>query len=194
MKQVANTKNVSVLSYSVPHSIKPLTLFCKYRLVLLLAGIAMLFGSCQKEALQTSSQNQDLLSTSQKQDLQKKTVPFKGKFTTIGESISPIHLQFTGTGEASHIGKFTLVDQVYLDNSIPNTAIITAANGDQIFTTFNVTAIEGGPNGTLLVTNYNIITGGTGRFAGATGNFISHSIISTNTTTGTDSFEGSITY
>ncbi len=117
---------------------------------------------------------------------------------TTGESISPIHLQFSGTGEASHFGKFTIVDQVYLDNSIPNTAIITAANDDQIFTNFSATAIDGAPNGTLLVTNYNIITGGTGRFAGATGNFISHSIISTNSTTGittgSDSFDGTIIY
>ncbi|MEO5997501.1 MAG: hypothetical protein ABIN89_12250 [Chitinophagaceae bacterium] len=170
----------------------------KYHFMLLIAGFTMLMSSCQKEELLNSPQKQDLLTSSQTQDLQKKAVPFKGKFTLIGESISPIHLQFNGTGEGSHIGKFTLVDQVYLDRSIPNTAIITAANGDQILTTFSATAVEAGPNGTRLVTNYNIITGGTGRFAGATGNFISHAILSTNTTTGittgSDSFDGTISY
>ncbi len=172
MKQVLNAKNVLVLSSSVLHSINPLTLFGKYRLVLLLAGIAMLFGSCQKEALQTSSQNQDFLNISQKQNQQEKSVPFKGKMTLIvkGNTVS-------GTGTATHIGRFTIVEpnnhiKRNADGSltITGTAIITAANGDEIHATHSG-SVHFLSNGMVQVNAEFTIMGGTGRFAGATGSF-----------------------
>ena len=146
--------------------------FSMYCLVLLLAGFAMLITSCQKEELQSSSQNQDFLNISQKQNQQEKSVPFKGKMTLIvkGNTVS-------GTGTATHIGKFTIVEpnnriQRNADGSltITGTAIITAANGDEIFTT-HIGQVKFLGNGMAQVTAEFTITGGTGRFAGATGSF-----------------------
>ncbi len=102
----------------------------------------------------------------------KKTVPLKGKMTLIvkGNTVS-------GTGTATHIGSFTLVEPNNLiernaDGSltITGTAIITAANGDEIHATHSGT-VHFLSNGMAQVTAEFTIMGGTGRFAEATGTF-----------------------
>lgn len=146
--------------------------FSRYRFVLLLGVIAMLAG-CQKP-----------------NDHIKKTVPFKGKFTvSIGKD--GIH----GTGEGSPIGRFTLFAQDNEENfpQITGTVTITAANGDQIFATHTGLAEEIG-NGMVKVDFDNTITGGTGRFAGATGSFEMHAIVNEVLGTGSATFDGTITY
>ena len=190
MKHVLTTIDSFVRSFS---SISPRRLFAKYRLVLMLAVIAMIISSCQKENLLSSSQKPDLLSSSQKQDIVKKAVPFKAIFETFAENNSPI---ITGTGTGTHIGKSTFVATVNGDNFplLTGTQTLTAANGDQLFSTISGSVVGPDENGTLLITNNNIITGGTGRFAGATGSFIAHGIANINVPTGTVTFEGTISY
>ncbi len=179
MKQVSNTKNSLVPNSSLPHSINPRRLFPKYYLVLLLAGIALLFSSCHKE-----------------DHLCKKTVPFKGTFTTKDSVTSPTQDEITGIGELTHFGKSTFVAEV--DGSdfplVSGTQIITDANGDEISSTFTGSVIGPDANGILLITNHNTITGGTGRFAGATGNFTQKAIASIYTPIGSATFDGTSNY
>ncbi len=174
-------------------SFESLILNSKYRFVLLLAGISLLISSCQKEELitssqkeelQTSSQKQDLMNSVQNRDLRKIAVPFKGKFT----------LSFTETGvllngEGSHIGRFTL----FAPNG-GNTSTITAANGDQIFTTYTFSAHDDLGGGMVQASLDNTITGGTGRFARATGSFVIDALINETLGKGTGTFEGTISY
>ena len=181
MKQVLTTFHSFVRSFS---SISPRRLFSKYRLVLILAVIAMLVSSCQKE---------DLFNLFHEHH--KKTVPFKAKFETVEEPFSETEDQITGTGSGTPIGKSTFVAFSNFVNFplLKGTSTLTAANGDQIFSTFSGSAV-GPDNDTIRVTNNNIITGGTGSFAGATGSFIAHGIANINVPTGTVTFEGTISY
>jgi hypothetical protein len=120
---------------------------------------------------------------------QNKCVSFKGKFTT-----SSTETGVVGTGTASHIGRFTLVaeDQVNFP-TITGNVIITAANGDEIFATHTGTINPQG-NDMLMVHLDNIITGGTGRFTGATGSFNTDSFVNGSTGTGNGILDGTICY
>jgi hypothetical protein len=155
MKQVLN-----VISSPLRQSINRQKVFFKYLLILLLGGIAITASSFQKGNRIAGSQMEKLLNPS---------VPFTGKYTFDIQTNS-------GTGTGSHIGNFSIVEP---NNSvIPNadgslvvtgTAIITAANGDEIFATHSgLVTFE---NGMAKVDADFIITGGTGRFTGATGSF-----------------------
>ncbi|MEJ7675828.1 MAG: hypothetical protein WKF59_24760 [Chitinophagaceae bacterium] len=122
-----------------------------------------------------------MLSSFQKQNKTKKTVPFKANFTATPVVIqapapgTPLIILSTGTGEASHMGKTTFEARITIDvfspqpNLSPATFTLTAANGDQIF--MNSIGIVSPPdaNGVTMVTLTNTITGGTGRFADASG-------------------------
>ena len=81
-----------------------------------------------------------------------------------------------GGGTATHIGKYTIVNSHCLDPSTGaltgGTFVKTAANGDQIFGTYTgiATVIQPpSPIGIFSVSGTITFTGGTGRFAGATG-------------------------
>lgn len=176
------------------------TKFSNYYLFCLVACFALFITGCQKEGLQSSSQKQDLGSSLQKQGQHKKAVPFKAVFQTIAVN-SPDFLiaDVTGTGEGSHIGKSTFVGQAVFvgpDNNFTGHGTITAANGDKIF----ATGIEGpGPiiddaTGNFLLIYHSIITGGTGRFADATGTYTTTAHASIYNDKGTDFIEGTISY
>jgi hypothetical protein len=75
-------------------------------------------------------------------------------------------------GEATHLGHFTVSGEYFvnvLDASATGTFTITAANGDQIFITSVGHSLQ---PPTLKETVEDVtVTGGTGRFAGATGSW-----------------------
>jgi hypothetical protein len=103
-------------------------------------------------------------------------LPFKGAFTgTETEDGAPHHL--VGTGEATHLGRFTLTAEYIVNQSAltaSGTAVWTAANGDQIFTRASSDGLLEFP--TIRITETQIITGGTGRFAAASGSiFLAYS-------------------
>lgn len=184
MKQVLNTKNLLVLSSSLLHSISPRRIFSKYRTVLLLAGIALFISSCHKE-----------------DHLCKKTVPFKANFKVIAiitQDGDPQIVDVTGMGKGTPIGISTFVGRAEYAGpkfNFTGYGTITDANGDQIF----ATGIEGpGPvvdttTGNIVLTYHSIITGGTGRFANATGSYTTIAHASLYTNAGNDSLDGTIT-
>jgi hypothetical protein len=102
-------------------------------------------------------------------------VPYKGKevgFVTKGAFQFPFAQQSTvAEGEATHLGHYTLAGDFVVDvrfGTATGVATLTAANGDMLFLTMQGHAIP--TDLTKTVANYTI-TGGTGRFEGATGSF-----------------------
>ena len=128
-----------------------------------------------------------------------KGVPFIGRLEGF-ETITPIDPQFLsalmkGTGDATQLGRFTLV-RPEIVNLLTSTSIgsfaFTAANGDTLTADFTGQGSLSATPGVLSVVETAFISGGTGRFAGATGHFTATLSFdfATNLTAG--SFEGTI--
>jgi hypothetical protein len=103
-------------------------------------------------------------------------VPFKGSLQAL--EIGGPDVTASGSGNATHLGRFTYSYTVTISptGSMGEAVGIlfyhfVAANGDSLFSTGEGT---GGPTevpNTFRIVETHTITGGTGRFAGATGNF-----------------------
>lgn len=182
MKQVSNTETLLVLSLSLLHSINPLTLSGKYRFVLLITCAMLIISSCKKE-----------------DHVCKKTVPFEAVIqiqSVVTQQGPPTLIEATGTGDGTPIGKLSFVGHAKVDanNNFTDDGTITGVNGDQIFET----ATGPGPvvdpaTGNFFIISHNIITGGTGRFAGATGSYTTIAHGSFFSPAGVDSLKGTIT-
>ena len=98
-----------------------------------------------------------------------------------------------GTGHASHLGRFTF-SFPHLVNTSTRTATgtytLTAANGDTLTADVTGTAVPTATPGVLYIVETATITGGTGRFAGATGSFTIERDYDMVAGTTTGSFEG----
>jgi len=126
-------------------------------------------------------------------------VPFKGSL----QLIEIVHVQGntlisegSGTGTATHLGRFTVTRHavVDLDTFVPvGSAHFIAANGDGVITELvgEPPGDTGDPNVLLIKETYTI-TGGTGRFAGATGSFEVQRLFYLNTGFTSGSFDGTI--
>ena len=105
-------------------------------------------------------------------------VPFRGSFTATDQGVVvPPHLlvQGTGGGNATHLGRFTMTYSAVADLATPTatgTYRFTAANGDQLFTTFVGNAADTLEPGVISFTETLTIVGGNGRFIRAAGTFI----------------------
>jgi hypothetical protein len=125
-------------------------------------------------------------------------VPFKGSLsgtvtvTPINPPIASVLIE--ATGNATHLGHFTLVVPHTVNQATrvgAGTYVFTAANGDTLTADFTGQATLLAP-GVLSTSETATITGGTGRFAGASGRFTAERtfFVATGMTTG--SFEGTI--
>ena len=126
-------------------------------------------------------------------------VPFKGSLEGV-VAITPlappfVQVDIDGLGKATHLGKFT-VDIPHVVNRANGTAIgsyeFTAANGDMLFADFTGQATPTATPGVLYIEETATITGGTGRFAHATGGFTVERWFDTIAGTTAGSFEGTI--
>ena len=126
-------------------------------------------------------------------------VPFKGSLEgdVAVTPLTPPYLRVDvdATGNATHLGQFTLAIP-HIVNAANGTAIgsyeFTAANGDTVFAEFTGIATPTSVPGVLYIEETATITGGTGRFAGATGSFLSERWFDTVNLTTSGSFEGTI--
>ena len=131
---------------------------------------------------------------------QRKQVPFRGRLEGIVTTVTPLTPPFLavnaeGSGNATQLGRFD-VSISLVANAADGTAVgsyeFTAANGDTLtadFTErFTPTDVPGVFSDVITAT----ITGGTGRFAGATGSFVAYRVADHVTGIVSDSFEGTI--
>jgi hypothetical protein len=128
-------------------------------------------------------------------------VPFKGRlegaFTvTFDPPPSPFFsVLLEGTGNADLLGRFTL-EAPHRVNSTTGTAVgtfaFTAANGDMLTGDFTGVSTPTATPGVFDVVETASITGGTGRFAGATGSFTVKRFVDLSTLLTAGSFEGTI--
>jgi hypothetical protein len=98
-------------------------------------------------------------------------VPFQGRAEGATTSVSPdpggVVLTVLAEGNATSLGRFSREETVLfnpLTGTLSGTAVFTAANGDQLFGT-----LEGGFISPSTATGAYTFTGGTGRYANATG-------------------------
>jgi hypothetical protein len=103
------------------------------------------------------------------------SVPFRGHSSGTGTAVGfdpvagIVYSHGESVGEATHVGRFTAISDAIIDVTngfAMGTWTITAANGDQLFldmTGYGIDDLHGAGQFT--------ITGGTGRFEGASGYF-----------------------
>ena len=128
-------------------------------------------------------------------------IPFRGSLAGTA-SITPltppmVAVTIEATGTATYLGRFALeaphvVNQATL--TAVGTYLITAANGDTITADLAGTATMVEPPYVLSITETATITGGTGRFAGATGSIEVHRIFNRATGVTTGTLEGWISF
>jgi hypothetical protein len=125
-------------------------------------------------------------------------VPFHGRLQgDVTRTIVPplVVVDVEATGNATHLGRFTL-DVPHAVDPATRIAVgtyqFTAANGDTIYAEFTGLATPTETPGVLYIEETATITGGTGRFAGATGSFVAERLYDMVAGTTIGSFEGTI--
>jgi hypothetical protein len=126
-------------------------------------------------------------------------VPFKGSLEGV-VSHTPVddHTDFVlveATGTATQLGKFAVAVPHYVDLPTRTAAgyyEFTAANGDTLYAESTGKASPTATPGVIAIVETATITGGTGRFAGATGRFIVERLYDRIAGTTIGSFEGTI--
>jgi hypothetical protein len=124
--------------------------------------------------------------------------PFKGTINadeTVVPSPPTASLTRDGTGTATYLGRYT--EHIVMTINLPTmsstgTATFTAANGDTLTATVLGQATPTTTPGVLSIVEDYTITGGTGRFADATGTFRLESTVNQATGVSSGTFSGTI--
>ena len=104
-------------------------------------------------------------------------------------------VSLTGTGQATHLGRFTAAFDLQVDvrtSTSRGAFTLIAANGDRVSGTLSGHSTDVG--GIASITETATTTGGTGRFADATGSFTIERVLDLATGTSSGSFDGTISY
>ena len=179
MKQVS-TKERQIVPETAQCKNYQRGLFNRYHFLLLLGVFAMI-ASCQKPHV-------------------KKTVPLHAEFTTVTTLLQagpPEMDLIKGEGIGTPIGKSTFVTNAQFDENFNLTGNITltAENGDKFFASITGHAPDiDEKTGTITLHFQATITGGTGVFTGATGNFDGVAHESFYTPEGTATWDGTIKF
>jgi hypothetical protein len=126
------------------------------------------------------------------------SLPFRGTLEGT-QTVTPLAPPFIfvngeASGTATHLGKFTVQFPHTVNFALAQgtgTYTFTAANGDTLTADFTGTAQVGT---VTSIIEQAVITGGTGRFAGAEGSFTARRIFNPATGVTTGSFEGTIAF
>ena len=131
---------------------------------------------------------------------QGKQVPFRGRLEGIVATVTPLTPPFVavtleGEGNATQLGHFDVSSSI-VANEADGTAVGTyefrAANGDTLTADYTEHFAETDVPGVFADVITATITGGTGRFAGATGSFVGDRLADTVHGVVTESFDGTI--
>ena len=123
--------------------------------------------------------------------------PFKGTVNAVETGTVEFPTRFLdreGTGTATYLGRYTEHITMVIDiptMSSTGAATFTAANGDTLTATVAGQATRTSPT-TLSIVEIYTITGGTGRFADATGSFTLQSSVDQPTGASSGAFSGTI--
>lgn len=126
-------------------------------------------------------------------------VPFRGRLdgvvshTAVSPTVDSVLIE--AGGSATQLGRFAVTVPHLVDRPTRTAAgsyQFTAANGDTLFADFTGQASPTSTPGVLSIVEVATITGGTGRFAGATGSFTVERLYDAIAGTTIGSFEGSI--
>ena len=126
-------------------------------------------------------------------------VPFKGSLDGVA-TVTPrtppfVFVNIEGEGHATQLGHFE-VSIPHVTNRSNGTAVgtyeFTAANGDTLTADFTSQVTPTDVPGVVSVAVTATITGGTGRFDGATGSFVGERLVDMAHGTVTESFKGTI--
>ena len=101
----------------------------------------------------------------------------------------------SGSGRATHLGRFTVTYELEVDLIAHETfgsSLFTAANGDSLATDITGLGTPTENPDVHSIVEVHTITGGTGRFAGATGTFIKTSLLNLVSGVTSGSFDGTI--
>ncbi len=125
-------------------------------------------------------------------------MPFRGTLEgteTVTQLVFPLEsVDLKGTGNATQLGRFTLDGQAQVnlaEGTGSGSFVFTAANGDTLTAEFTGQATLLAP-GVVALSEAAVITGGTGRFAGARGSFLVERTLHAASGTTVGSFEGSV--
>jgi hypothetical protein len=129
--------------------------------------------------------------------LAQQQVPFKGDLNGVVKVGTPtpqgIPVLVNATGNATQLGQFALaIPHLVNRPTAKGTYQFVAANGDTLTATFFGKAMPTSTPGVLAIVENATITGGTGRFAGATGSFTCMRLYNMVTGTTAGSFNGTI--
>jgi hypothetical protein len=125
-------------------------------------------------------------------------LPFKGTMQSTESYVTVFpttSVTATGSGNATELGAFTVsyeVEMSLMDLSITESAYFTGANGDSLQAKAVGQATENRTPGMLNLVDIYKITGGTGRFTGASGTFTLNRLTSVTTGAASSTFEGYI--
>ena len=127
-----------------------------------------------------------------------KRVPFHGSIQGVEIGVFQFPKGFvdgSGSGRATHLGRFTVTYELEVDLIAHETfgsSLFTAANGDSLATDITGLGTPTENPDVVSVVEVHTITGGTGRFADATGNFIRTYFLDLVTGVTSGSFNGTI--
>ena len=123
-------------------------------------------------------------------------LPFNGTVQSTETSVTvfpTMSATAIGSGNATQLGFFTIRYQIeisLLDLSTTEAAQFSGTNGDSLRAEAVGQATENRTPGMLNVVDIYKITGGTGRFSGASGTFILNRLVSLTTGAASSTFEG----
>jgi len=127
-----------------------------------------------------------------------KAVPFKGTLQQVESHVVQfpiVSAEAIASGNATHLGRYTMTSEFQV-NLLTLTgsgfADFIAANGDSLFTEVAGQASPTENLDVLSIVETYTITGGTGRFAGATGSFTGERLLDTVSNISSGSFDGTI--
>ena len=127
-----------------------------------------------------------------------KEVPFRGSIQGVeiaDVQFPKLFVDGSGSGRATHLGRFTMTYELEVDLLTRETfgsSVFTAANGDSLTTDITGLGTPTANPDVHSIVEVHTITGGTGRFAGATGSFIRKYLLNLVTGVTSGSFEGTI--
>ena len=129
-----------------------------------------------------------------------RSLPLKGTIDTVETHVvhfPTFDISSHGIGHATLLGQFTSsgTGTIHIPTGTAvglGSSQFTAANGDQIFSAVTGYSTPIAGTNLLAIVENRTITGGTGRFAGATGTIRLERVLDTVLTTSTGTFEGTV--